>query len=56
MNRARIVVILTAAIVAVCLVWFSDGLLGGKQESKTAKSEGQEVLVAALILEHRWAA
>lgn len=47
MNRARIVVILTAAIVAVSLAWFSDGLLGGKPESKTAKSEGQEVLVAA---------
>ena len=47
MNRARIVVILIAAIVAVGVAWFSDGLLGGKDEPKSAKSEGQEVLVAA---------
>jgi pilus assembly protein CpaB len=47
MNRARIVVILTAAIVAVCLVWFSDGLLGGKNDAKSAKTDGQEILVAA---------
>lgn len=46
MNRARIVVILTAATVAICLAWFSDGLLGGN-ETKSAKTEGQEVLVAA---------
>ena len=47
MNRARIVVILIAAIVAVGVAWFSDGLLGGKDDAKSAKSEGQEVLVAA---------
>lgn len=47
MNRARIVVILIAAIAAVGAAWFSDGLLGGKNEAKTAETVGQEVLVAA---------
>jgi pilus assembly protein CpaB len=47
MNRARIVVILVAAVVAVGVAWLSDGILGGKNEAKSAKSEGQEVLVAA---------
>lgn len=47
MNRARIAVILTAAIFAVGVAWFSDGLLGGKKDAQSTKTQGKEVLVAA---------
>ncbi|MDP4823219.1 MAG: Flp pilus assembly protein CpaB [Aestuariivirgaceae bacterium] len=47
MNRARIVVILTAAIFAVGVAWFSDSFLGGNADAPSAKAEGKEVLVAA---------